>query len=162
VPKAAVRLGVTGVFAFSLLSALGVGLTLIHDSRYVAGDWLKANAPAGARVEVYSPVIFLPWDLNRYAVTRHAFAAATPEQLAERNPDFVIVTEDQYRNNADLPEALLLERASTTDPNLRALFSGQAGYRLRADFKFKLHVWFYPDMIWGQNPRLLIFGRATE
>lgn len=79
--------------------------------------------------------------------------------LEQRRPDYVIVTEPQYRKNADFDEAAALNQARQSDPILRGLFSGQAGYQLQAEFKYQLHPWLHADIVWGQNPRLLIFER---
>jgi 4-amino-4-deoxy-L-arabinose transferase-like glycosyltransferase len=165
VPRWALQVTLVLLFGYSALYALSANLTLIYDSRRLAADWLAAHAPAGSHIEVYSPRIFLPRYLEDYRVTAAEFAiepTAYAAGLQRRRPDYLIVTEQQYRSNADVPEAEAYAAAARSNPNLRALLAGELNYRLAASFKYKLHEWWYTDAIYGQNPRLLIFRRVDD
>jgi hypothetical protein len=150
------------VLGYSLLYGSNADITLLNDSRHAAGLWMRENVPSNARVEVYDPPIWLPWFLNDYEVHLEEFSGDYAAGLRARRPDFVIVTERLYRGNADRVEAPCFLEASQSNPELRGLLSGELGYRLQAMFKFKLHDWFFPDMFYGQNPRILIFQRVSE
>jgi len=152
----------TLVFGYSMLYGLSADLTLLNDSRHIAGLWLERNVAKGARIEVYSRPIFLPRFLYDYQVYQTEFNGDYFSDLKRRRPDYVIVTEQQYRTNADQSEAVRFLEARQENPNLQALLSEQLGYQLQFNFKFKLHDWFYPDMFYGQNPRILIFKRVSD
>jgi hypothetical protein len=154
-------LGLLVLFGYSLAYAFTASLTFAFDSRKLAGEWMAANVPAGSHVEVYASRMFLPRYLLEYSVAAAEFGGDDyVTRLRERAPDVVIVTERQYRTNADQPEAAQFALAAESDPALRALLSGEAGYHLAAEFKFKLHDWLYTDSFNGQNPRILIFRRG--
>jgi hypothetical protein len=147
------------IFGYSLVYGLSADLTLMYDSRWQAGHWIDTHVRAGARIEVYSTRRFLPRYLEGYTVDRLAFQGEHYlAELQERAPDYVIITEQEYRRNADESEADAFDRAVHADLNLEQLLAGDAGYQLQATFKYKLHDWFFPDMLFGQNPRILIFG----
>ena len=150
------------VFTYSMLYGLNADLTLMFDSRHTAGQWMEKNVPKGARIEVYSLPIFLPRYLQDYHVHQVEFGSDYLSDLQLRRPDYVVVTEQQYRGNADQVEADRFLLASRENQNLPALLSGELGYQLQAEFKFKLHDWFFPDMFYGQNPRILIFKRVPR
>jgi 4-amino-4-deoxy-L-arabinose transferase-like glycosyltransferase len=152
-------------YTYSAVYGFSVNLTLICDSRQQSADWLSVHAPVGSQIEVYSPRLFLPRYLEDYRVEAARFDLAHQEYsdgLRRRQPDFVIVTEQQYRPGADLPESMAYASAAQTNPILLALLSGKLGYRLEASFKYKLHDWLFADVIYGQNPRVLIFKRAED
>lgn len=149
------------VFGFSLVYGLSADLTILNDSRQVAGQWMEQHVPAGASVEVYDLYLWLPWYLDRYDVYRSEIEEDYAMQLSRRKPEYVVMTEHRYRHNADFDEAELYRRALQEDEALKGLYSGELGYRLAFEFKYKLHDWFYPDMVLGQNPRIMIFQRVS-
>lgn len=148
------------VFGYSFFYALSADLTIIYDSRKTAGDWINRSVTKGARIEVYSTRIFLPRYLEGYDVHQAEFQSDDYLRgLKKRSPDYLIVTEKEYRSNSDQVEEHRFQKASRKHQSLKVLLSGDAGYQLQAVFKFKLHDWFYPDHFFGQNPRILVFKR---
>lgn len=161
-PRRVMWSGLAALFAYSLAYAFSASLTFAFDSRQLAREWMETNVPLGMRVEVYSPRMFLPRYLEDYDVAAAEFGADYAQDLRRRQPDVVIVTEQQYRTNADQPEAARYAEAARTDANLRGLLTGEFDYQLAGEFKFKMHDWLYTDSVYGQNPRILIFTRAQE
>jgi Dolichyl-phosphate-mannose-protein mannosyltransferase len=103
--------------------AVSVDAWMVQDARYPARAWLATHVPAGARVMGIGNDAYLPHLYGYDAVyearpSRAVVAAAAPA---------AIVTSSAYGRNrfSDDPDALDL---------LRALDSGQAGYRLAAQF----------------------------
>jgi 4-amino-4-deoxy-L-arabinose transferase-like glycosyltransferase len=54
------RIGLAAMLGHGLLYGFSANLMLLNDSRQLAGQWLTTNVAPGARLEVYSPPIFLP------------------------------------------------------------------------------------------------------
>ncbi|HLF26868.1 MAG TPA: glycosyltransferase family 39 protein [Anaerolineae bacterium] len=155
--------GVGIVFAYSLAYSFSQDLTLLNDPRLQAGEWLEANAPAGAVIEVYSTSTYLPHFSTMHRVEKRDFAKdGKAEALQARRPDYIVVTEHEYRPSADHDESEALERALRDNPYLEGLCSGRFDYELLVSFKYKLHDVFYADMIYGQNPRIMIFRHKVD
>jgi asparagine N-glycosylation enzyme membrane subunit Stt3 len=161
IPAVAMPVILTVVFGYSFIYGLSADLTIMNDSRYLAGDWMRANISKDAQVEVNSPLMFLPWNLDAYQVSYEAVNDDYLAGLKRRNPDVVILTEKLYRLNDDQLEADLFAKARHENVTLRTLLSGEAGYQLSAQFKYKFHDWFFPDMFYGQNPHIFIFEHVT-
>ena len=156
--------GFVGVlFAYSLVYGFSLDLTLVNDPRAQASDWIQAHVPSGSVIEVYSASSrFLPHFSPAYRIEEVDFIEdGNRQDLHARRPDYIVVTEHEYRISADHDEAERLAQALHDNDYLRGLWNGHLGYELVASFKYKMHDWFYADIIYGQNPRILIFRQKT-
>jgi hypothetical protein len=115
------------VLAALVISQLAVGVSvdlwMVRDARYAARGWMATHIPAGARVLGIGIGTYLP-HLDGYdaVVTPHP----NREDLARQRPAAVVVSSAYGRARlAGDRDALDL---------LRALETGQAGYRLAAEF----------------------------
>jgi hypothetical protein len=151
------------VFVYSFTYAFSIDLTFLKDSRLVAGEWITKNVPKNSRIEVYSRPVFLPRSLKDYDVSKENYYDDNyQDRLQDRGPEYVIITEEQYRNNSDRKEIAWLKEGMEQHDSLKALFFGHVGYQLQAAFKYKLHSWFFPDMFLGINPRIFIFKKTSQ
>jgi hypothetical protein len=145
------------VFTYSFASSLSLDLTLINDSRQLATVWIQEHVPPGATIEVYTSSRSLPYLSHAYQVRSY------PEQLDERLPvtgaDYLIITERSYRKGSDTTERVAFEKALQKGGALKELLNGTAGYKLQAEFHYRVHDLLFTDIIYPLNPRIFLFRR---
>lgn len=158
------RYGFVGVlFIYSLVYGFSQDLTLINDPRAQAHDWIQAHVPPGSVIEVYSLSTFLPHFSSAYHIQKVDFAEnGNAQDLRARHPDYIVVTEHEYRISADYDEGEALARELRDKSYLSGLWNGSLGYELAVSFKYKLHDWFFADIIYAQNPRNLVFQQKND
>lgn len=165
----AARLGFVVVFLPAAILCIQLDALFLRDSRYAAERWLEARAREGDTVETFAPpsetATYYPRfpkgvEVRRSRLAAGAAWAARPERPDLPNagtgtdpPDYIVLSEFWYRQ---------FERGDPADPDtraLKALFRGQLGYALAAEFKT---VPFVPLRDLLLNPRILIFRRTSN
>jgi hypothetical protein len=145
-------------FAYALPYAFSVDLMLLNDARFQATRWIEANVLPGATIEVYNRPDALPYLSDAYRV-QPVDLRQQPPRMAANGADYIVVSERDYRGNADRPEAQHLAALLNSDNPLRDLLEDRLGYSVAAQFKYALHPWFAPDVVYTVNPRIVILKR---
>lgn len=146
-------------FAYAIPYAFSVDLTLLNDARFQATRWIENNVPPGASIEVYNRPDALPYLSDAYQV-KPVDLRAEPSRVATTGADYIIVSERDYRSNANRPETERLAALLHIDSPLSRLIQGRLGYDVAAQFKYVLHAWFDPDILYTVNPRIIVLERA--
>jgi hypothetical protein len=128
------------ILLFNAVHGAQVAHALLGEPRALAYAWLEQHVPAGSTVETYQNENHLP-GLRAAGLTPFLTRDMTPEGMSGRNPDVVVVADDEYWRWS--PE----ERAFVD-----WLFSGPPGYRVQR---------FGPDA-GGRLPLLLDITSVTR
>ena len=148
------------VFTYSLASSLSLDLTMINDSRQLATVWIQEHIPSGATIEVYTSSRSLPYLSRDYQV--RSYLGQLDERLPVTDADYLIITERSYRKNSDTTERVAFEKAFQKGGALKELWNGTTGYKLQAEFHYRVHDLLFTDIIYTLNPRILIFRKDTS
>jgi hypothetical protein len=148
------------VFAYSIPYAFSLDLTLLSDARFQATRWIEQNIPAGASIEVYHRPDALPYLSQAYRV-QPVDLGLESSLPASSEPDFIVVTERDYRLNDDQPEAQERAALLASQSPLSQLLQGKLGYDVAAEFKYMAHPWLFPDILYTINPRIVIFKQTS-
>ncbi|HWO42413.1 MAG TPA: glycosyltransferase family 39 protein [Candidatus Eisenbacteria bacterium] len=138
--------GLMWLYAFAY--GFNVNYLMMRDARYQAEAWIRANLPAGARVETYSQPAYLPRLPRAVNSYRTEFDDQTVSSLSARSPDYVILTGAQYsRFEEGSPQKQLLDR----------LLRGDFGYR--SVQRFSTEPLLGPNLIPGLSPEIIVLEK---
>lgn len=140
------------VFTYSFASILSLDLTLINDSRRLATVWIQEHVPPGATIEVYTSPRSLPYFSRDYQVRSYSRRSSLDERLPVTDADYLIITERNYRKNSDTTERVAFEKAFQEGGALKELLNGTAGYKLQAEFHYRVHDLLFTDIIYPPQP----------
>ena len=144
----ALAAGLVLVWAYSFVYGAEVNYLLVRDARYAAEAWLESNAAPGGTVEAFSGPTYLPRFPRHVNVRYHRdLTSAHLERLAERSPDFVVLSSAYSRRfDADSEDGALLA----------GLLRGDFGYRpVRA---FRRDPLISPRLIAGLSPEIVVLA----
>lgn len=149
------------------------------DGRYGAEAWLEANAPAGARIEIYQNRTYLPRFSSRVNVVEVPFDERDADSFRTRRPDFVVLSsaglsgvtvryKQDWQEESEVADGFSPAKTSATgvvmsyrkDANaafLEDLLAEKLGYREAA--RFVVEPWIERPLIQSLNPEIRIFAR---
>jgi 4-amino-4-deoxy-L-arabinose transferase-like glycosyltransferase len=139
--------GLLLVWAYSFAYGLEVDYLLVRDARYDAERWLQAHAP-DTRIEAFSRPTYLPRFPGHVHVRYSEMTARDLLALAERSPDFLVLSSAFSRRFEEEAEAAAL---------LAGLLRGDFGYRPVRVFRREPLVG--PRLFAGLSPEITILAR---
>ena len=164
-PSAGRRRALSAAVVLALLGTLLPGVEVVHllrrDPRYAAEAWLRANAGANARVEVYQPMTYLPRFTSEAQVTRVPVPERTIEAFQQRHPDLVVLSgggraglTGRYAKDWRPGQPIFADSDQATQ-FFDALRGERLGYQRAAQFRTPTR-WITPR-INSVNPEITIF-----
>jgi hypothetical protein len=145
-PALGVALAAAAVYSFAY--GFDVNYLMMRDARYAAEAWFGERAP-GTTVETYGNPVYLPRLPRHLEIRHHDVTAETLAGLAQRAPDYVVLTSAHYRHlRPGSPEETLVAR----------LLGGDFGYRpVRT---FATPPLLTPPLVQGLSPDVVVLGSA--
>jgi 4-amino-4-deoxy-L-arabinose transferase-like glycosyltransferase len=150
-----------------LVACTHLHYTLWNDSRYALAAWIDDNVPPGSTIESQTQARYLPRLHGRhsYRVVGNSFDAVnyalrgaelTPEALARRAPDYVLVLADSSVSG---------DPARARDRDVQQYFTdllqGRAGYEIVA--RFETPTWLpYRQITAGTQPTSILLERRSD
>lgn len=161
VAAAAVALG------WQVFLSANLNYGLLRDSRYEIERWIRANVPAGARIESQIQQRYLPRLADSYRleivgnsmdiVTYDVVSAdLTADALRQRAPDYVLVL-----HGVGVTGDPTTMRGEAPGEYFAALLGGELGYRIVADFETP-SLLPYKQVTSGTHPRSILLARETS
>jgi hypothetical protein len=180
--RLAARAAACAALVWIAVYGLEVDRMLAYDARYSAESWLATHARAGEVVEVYQQPTYLPRFPSFLRVDSVAFEQRTIEGLAERRPDWIVLSsaglsgvsvayrKDWLGEESDSEEWMPSQIApGGTVMNykrrgnvefLAALTQERLGYRRIASFF--VEPWINRTLIQSLDPEVTIYARENE